>query len=483
MTGKNKGLHSRQNLIDAISRADLYSFVQRIFPIVSPGSPFLPNWHVEAIAYALTRVMRGEIKRLIITVPPRSLKSICASVAFPAFVLGHDPTRRIICVSYSEGLARKHANDFRAVMRSPLYRRLFPGTRISAAKDTELEVMTTARGFRYATSVGGTLTGRGGNLLILDDPLSAQDAHSERARETLKQWYANTLLSRLDNKAEDAIIVVTQRLHVDDLVGHLLEAGRLDRAEPAGNCRNRTGRAARAREGSITAKLVSCCIPNENQPGRLEKLKRDNGLGRFCRAVSAAAGAARRQPHQVGLVLASMTSRRCGMWAITLIVSWDTAMSAGELSDYSACVVLHLKGEDAFILDVVRERLDYPDLRRKIIDLHRRWRNYTNSYALLIEDKGSGMSLIQDLKGEGIRAIPVKPTMDKVMRMNAHTARIEAGCVHLPRLASWLDDFRKELMAFPAGKYDDQVDALSQALDRAFINRGFMTCGPLRGLC
>ena len=124
--------------------------------------------------------MRGEIKRLIITVPPRSLKSICASVAFPAFVLGHDPTRRIIGVSYSEGLARKHANDFRAVMRSPLYQRLFPGTRISAAKDTELEVMTTARGFRYATSVGGTLTGRGGNLLILDDPLNALDAHSEQ---------------------------------------------------------------------------------------------------------------------------------------------------------------------------------------------------------------------------------------------------------------------------------------------------------------
>jgi predicted phage terminase large subunit-like protein len=134
-------------------------------------------------------------------------------------------------------------------------------------------------------------------------------------------------------------------------------------------------------------------------------------------------------------------------------------------------------------LEVVRERFEFPDLRRKIIDVHRRWRNHTNSYTLLIEDKGSGMSLIQDLKGEGIRAIPVKPTTDKIMRMNAHTARIEAGCVHLPRLASWLDDFRKELMEFPAGKYDDQVDALSQALDRAFLKRGFMTCGPLKGLC
>ena len=169
MTSKTQGLHSRQSLIDAISRVDLYSFVQRIFPIVSPGSPFLPNWHIEAMTYALTGIIRGETKRQLMMVPPRNLKSICASVALPAFVLGHDPTKRIICVSYAEGLARKHANDFRAVMRSPLYRHLFPGTRISAAKDTELEVMTTARGFRYATSLGGTLTGRGGNLLILDD--------------------------------------------------------------------------------------------------------------------------------------------------------------------------------------------------------------------------------------------------------------------------------------------------------------------------
>ena len=105
-------------LVAAILRDDFYSFVQASFPIVSPGASFTPNWHIEAMTFALSRVLNGEIKRLIITVPPRSLKSICASVAFPAFVLGHDPTRRIICVSYAEGLARKHANDCRAVMRS-----------------------------------------------------------------------------------------------------------------------------------------------------------------------------------------------------------------------------------------------------------------------------------------------------------------------------------------------------------------------------
>lgn len=480
MTGKNKGSHSRQNLIDAISRVDLYSFVQRIFPVVSPGSPFLPNWHVEAITYALTRVMLGEIKRLIITVPPRSLKSICASVAFPAFVLGHDPTRRIIEVSYAEGLARKHANDFRAVMRSPLYRRLFPATRISAAKDTELEVMTTARGFRYATSVGGTLTGRGGNLLILDDPLNALEASSDRARETLKQWYANTLLSRLDNKADDAIIVVTQRLHVDDLVGHLLDQGGWPELSLPAIAE--VEQVVPLAPGRLHHRRVGDLLHPEREPAwALEHIKRDIGSVNF-------AAQYQQQPVPPGGNLIKWAwfpiydkppIRDVGDHTI---VSWDTAMTAGELSDYSACIVLHLKGEDAFILDVLCERLDYPDLRRKIIDVHRRWRNYTNSYALLIEDKGSGMSLIQDLKGEGIHAIAVKPTMDKVMRMNAHTARIEAGCVHLPRLASWLDDFRKELMAFPACKYDDQVDALSQALDRAFLHRDVFYCGPLKGL-
>ena len=216
-------IRSKRAVLDAILRSDLYAFTQKVFPIVSGGDAFMPNWHIEAITCALDEVMRGESNRLIINVPPRSLKSICTSVAFPVFVLGHDPTRRIICVSYAAGLAGKHANDRRAVMRSPFYQRLFPGTRISAVKDTELEIMTTARGFCYATSVGGTLTGRGGNLIIIDDPMKPQDAYSDIARENEKQWYANTLLTRLDNKADDAIIVVMQRLHVDDLTGHLLE--------------------------------------------------------------------------------------------------------------------------------------------------------------------------------------------------------------------------------------------------------------------
>jgi predicted phage terminase large subunit-like protein len=341
--------------------------------------------------------------------------------------------------------------------------------------------MTTARGFRYATSVGGTLTGRGGNLAILDDPLNALDAYSERARDSLKQWFANTLLSRLDNKGDDAIIVVTQRLHVDDLVGHLLEQGgwttlslpaiaEIEQVVLLGP------------ERFHNRKVGELLHPEREPRWVLEEFKRSMGSADF-------AAQFQQEPIAPGgnlikwswfPIYDALPLRDMGD---KTIVSWDTAMSAGELSDYSACVVLQVKSETAYILDVVRERLDYPDLRRKIIEVHRRWRNNTNSFALLIEDKGSGMSLIQDLKRENIHAIPVKPTMDKVMRMNAHTARIEAGCVHLPRRAAWLDEFKKEIMAFPVGKLDDQVDAFSQALDRAFLHHGFMTCRPLKGLC
>jgi predicted phage terminase large subunit-like protein len=151
-----------------------------------------------------------------------------------------------------------------------------------------------------------------------------------------------------------------------------------------------------------------------------------------------------------------------------IVVSWDTALSAKELASYSAGVVLQARGETAHVLDVVRERLEYPDLRRRVIELHELWRYAANKYELVIENKGSGMSLIQDLKREHIHAIAVDPVGDKVMRMQGQTARIEAGSVWLPEQAPWLDEFRREILAFPVGRHSDQVDAFSQALHRAY---------------
>ena len=184
---------SNARILRAILRRDLPTFVRKVFATLEPGQAFVPNWHLEAIAYQLERVRRGEIKRLIINMPPRSLKSVTASVAFPAFVLGHDPTQRIICVSYSGDLAKKHANDFRAVLEAPWYQDAL-SQHADWAKRFETEIELTARGFRLATSVGGTLTGRGGDLIIIDDPLKPDDAYSETKRNAANEWFKNTLV-------------------------------------------------------------------------------------------------------------------------------------------------------------------------------------------------------------------------------------------------------------------------------------------------
>jgi predicted phage terminase large subunit-like protein len=462
-------------LLDAILRSDLYSFLQAAFPIVSPGDTLLLNWHIEAMTYQLMRVMRGEITRLIITVPPRSLKSICASVAFPACVLGHDPTCRIIGVSYSEILARKHANDCRALMRSDMYRRVFRKTRISSAKDTELEVMTTAGGYRLATSVGGTLTGRGGNLIVIDDPMKPQDAQSQSARDAVWQWYRNTLLTRLDNKARDAIVVVMQRLHPDDLVGRLLEE---NEGREWQDWLHLTLPAIAVEEESIP---LGGDRYNERKPDELLHPERESQkvLDDIKRAMGSLDFAAQYQQEPVppggNLIKWSWFGfyEQCPALLPDdrIIVSWDTAMSSNELSDYSVCVVAHVRKDTVHILHVFRDRLEYPALKRKVIEIHERWR--CSNRVLLIENKGSGMSLIQDLRQLNIHAIPVVPEGDKIMRMARQTAHIEAGCVFLPASAAWLNDFRAELMAFPGGRHNDQIDALSQALDRAFNYRGF----------
>src|SRR6266849_6246618 len=172
---------NRRLYLDLKLRFDLRTFIHRTFQTVAPGQTYHSNWHIKAMAHHLQLCASGRIKRLLITLPPRHLKSVCASVAFPAWVLGCDPSKRIICASYSADLASKHAQDCRAVMEAGWYRRIFPQTRISE-KNAEMNFVTTRQGYRYSTSVGGTLTGRGGNILIIDDPLKPDDAFSETRR-------------------------------------------------------------------------------------------------------------------------------------------------------------------------------------------------------------------------------------------------------------------------------------------------------------
>jgi predicted phage terminase large subunit-like protein len=453
-----------QDILDALLRENLASFIHKTFNTVVPGESYLPNWHIQHVAWQLTRVRRGEVKRLMILLPPRSLKSVCASVAFPAWVLGHDPTAKIVCVSYAESLARKHALDCRSVVSADWYKRAFGGTRIDPSKNTELEFMTTRRGYRLATSVGGTLTGRGGNLIIIDDPMKPEEAMSQSGRAAVNQWYTNTLLSRLNNKVEDAIVLVMQRLHADDLAGHILENEDWTvvtiPAIAKEKCQYELGAG-----GDYVRRSGELIDPRRDSMDILDSLKEQMGTLAFSAQYQ-------QIPVPSGGTMVSWDKfERFSMlpsWdeddPDIFVHSWDTATKAGELNDYSVGTIWLMRKNQAYLLDVVRERLNYPDLRQRVIDLATAGRYKAKE--ILIEDAGSGASLVQELRRHTrLYPTPIKPTTDKVTRMWTATLPIENSQVYIPEKAEWLDEFQEEVMRFPHARYDDQVDSMAQFLN------------------
>ena len=206
----------------AVLRSDFRFFAQRCFSELNPHTAFADNWHLEVIAAKLIAVREGKIRRLIINLPPRHLKSIMASIAFPAWCLGHDPSIQLLCVSYAQDLADKLARDCRSIVISPWYQRIFP-TRLAPHRQAVQEFLTTRQGYRLATSNGGVLTGRGADIILIDDPLKPEEALSAVRRKAANEWFDHTLYSRLNDKRHGAIVIIMQRLHEDDLAGHVLE--------------------------------------------------------------------------------------------------------------------------------------------------------------------------------------------------------------------------------------------------------------------
>ena len=213
----------------AALRADFLVFYEKCFALLEPGTEFLDNWHISAIAEALRGVQAGELRRLIINVPPRSGKSTLVSVAFTAWLLGHDPRLKIICVSYSESLARTHAAAFRSITNCDWYRRAFPTFQIANGGNRSTETITTQHGFRYAVSIAGPVMGRGADIIIADDALSPEAALSDAVRLRELNFWDTAHRTRLNDKQKGAIILVSQRLHQDDLVGHVVASGDWER--------------------------------------------------------------------------------------------------------------------------------------------------------------------------------------------------------------------------------------------------------------
>lgn len=218
-------------VIKSILRKDFKSFVIKCFNECSGMNEYNDNWHISVICNEINEMIDGKNRNLILNVPPRHMKSIICSVALPAFILGHNPKANVMCVSYSDELASKLANDCRNIMMSDWYQEIFPRTKLQQTRRSINDFTTTLGGGRFATSVGGTITGRGAEWIIIDDPLKPNDALSDVQREKVNDWFGTTVYSRLNDKATGRILVIMQRLHQNDLTGFLLEFGQFKRVK------------------------------------------------------------------------------------------------------------------------------------------------------------------------------------------------------------------------------------------------------------
>lgn len=450
---------NRQDLLRALLRQDLSSFIQKCVGTVDPGCHYIHNWHVDAIAHQLERIESGEIRRLIITMPPRSLKFIAASVAFPVWLLGRDPSLKIVAASYAEGLSDKLATDCLKVIEAQWYQDAFPKVRIARNRSARSDFETTRGGGRFSTSVGGTLTGRGGDIIILDDPHKPEDTASEKKRNSVLDWFKSTLLSRLNDPGAGPIILIQQRVHEGDLAGYLLEQGGWEHLdlpaiaeEPVRIDLGKRGELVRL-EGHLL------------HPERLSQKLLDHRRIELGSYVFAAQYQQRPAPlgggivkwdwfHTYGVAPARVAGDR-------IIQSWDTASKADEANDYSVCTTWLVRGDTAWLLDVDRAKLEFPDLRKKIVALA----GQRGAKLVLIEEAGSGIQLLQDLRtGHAFKVKGIIPKDDKGTRLLNVSHMIEGGSISVPSDASWLAAFQREITLFPNGKYDDQVDSLSQFL-------------------
>ena len=447
--------------LDFILRRDFTAFAERAFYELNPTTQLDMGPHIEVMGAKLEACRLGHCRRLIINVPPRHLKSHLASIAFPAWYLGHHPSRKIACVSYGQELAERFARECRRLMTSAFYQRLFP-TRL-AERQAVHDFETTEGGVRFATSVGGPFTGRGADVIVIDDPTKPEDALSEPRRSAANMWFDNTLLSRLDDKVRGAIILVMQRQHQDDLVGHVLPHENWDVVSfPAIATADETHIVDSPLGRRTYRRLAGEALHPERQSvDELAGFRAQMGEYTFASQYQQAPIPLEGSIVKVGWLRYYKPGEQPARFD-RIVLSWDTANKAQEWNDFSVCTVWGQAGKFFYLLDVFRERLTYPALKQKVIELGKRYSNSTT----VIEDKASGTQLLQDVRLElfGVHAYEPPSGADKPTRLHMQTTMFEQGLVLLPESAPWLGDYVAELVGFPGTKFDDQVDSTTQAL-------------------
>lgn len=461
-------------------------FVAQAWHVLEPSTEFVPGLHVDAICEHLQAVAEDRITDLIINVPPGHAKSLITCVFWPAWVWIRNPEKRFLFSSYKADLAIRDSVKCRTLIDSPWYQENW-GDRFTFRKDQNQKERyeNTATGVRVITSVG-TGTGERGEFVVVDDPQSADQADSDQERTTANDWWTGTMSTRLNDLEKGHRVVIQQRLHEDDLTGHLLEkGGRYEHLvlpaefDPARACQTSIWKDPRTQPGELL-------WPKRITRETLDRIRAEMGSYRYAgqylqRPSPSGGGIFKRfwwrfwKPKVMNLKPVPVTQADGTVLMVRaldlpdefdeVLQSWDCAFKDLKESDYVAGGVWASKGGNRFLLDQVHARLDFPGT---VAGIRLLTRKYPQATLKLIEDKANGPAVISTLRNELPGLLAVNPEGGKVARANAVSPYVEAGNVYLPHpaIAPWVDRFIEECATFPNGKYDDQVDQMTQALIR-----------------
>jgi len=450
------------------AKDDFLTFVKIFAPTLV--SDFKMGKHIKLLCQKLQGVVDGDIKRLMVFLPPRSSKSLICSKLFPAWYIGNFSNHEIMSVSHSDQLASDFGRTVRDIVNTEKFQRIFKGVALRSDVKAAGKWKTNKNGSYYAAGVRSQVAGRGANIALLDDVMSEEDSFSQTGRKYIKEWYPAGLRTRL--MPNGAIIIINTRYHYDDLCGWLLKQEKT--AEQ--NTYSWEVISIPAWLNEEAAELLGLPVGSSYFP----EWKSDKILKIDEEEIRASNGARYwnslymqdPSPDDGGII----KKKYIQWWEYDeppecefIIQTYDTAFSTSRTADFSVIQtwgIFHDYDEDEghsshlILLGNTRGRYEYPELRRIAQDLYREFR----PDVCIIEKKASGQSLIQDMRRAGLPVLDYLPDKDKVARVYASTPMMEAGRVWLPKNKIWADDLFSECMSFPNGSHDDQVDCLSMAV-------------------
>ena len=447
-------------------KRSLHEFTKAAWPTIEPGVPFKDNWHLQAVSEHLQAVKEGEIKRLIINVPPRHMKSISVAVALPAWTWASQPSKKFLFASYAASLSIRDSVKCRRLIDSPWYKAHFGDKfKLTDDQNAKQRFENDKTGFRISTSVGGALTGDGGDIICIDDPHNSIEADSSKVREGVLDWWDQAMQTRLNDPKTGAFVIIMQRLHEQDLTGHILAnqlKGEWDHLMLPARYEVGAPNPMRSSLGFTDPRTEEGELlwPDRMDEKTLTNLERS--LGSY-----AAAGQLQQRPSPKGggILKASwwVPWEKEELPEVSYVIqSWDTAFETKESSSFSARTTWGVFKKDGYdcliVLEAWYDKVNYPELRKLAQEAYDDW----EPDAVLIEKKASGASLLADLRMAGVPVLAYSPDRDKVARAHAASALLEDGRIYYPK-RKWAEDLISICAAFPAAKNDDIVDTATQA--------------------